>query len=312
MTAPDPGERDDAPLSSLDFATLKDLLDRLVYAPRAWVYPILLACVLSAFAVNYDTENGWAVGMQVSSVTVSMLALLWLPTLLRVIALTGGSLKSPVGEGSVGGLLANLRASSSALAALEIAEESVGEDDPKAEILREMRREVEASTERRVPGQVVARQRLNEIAEEYEQIRLRERGGHSRTARMSSLMQEVRALAAAAGYTPEELRAMAERPARAGRRDINGARAVAIQALATLEIPQAFDVLLDAVTSRRSRFEQYYALLGLERIVGRLNPSQQKDLAAGLDTAVETGQVETAGDTSRYRIVQRIKARLRS
>ena len=135
--------------------------------------------------------------------TAAVIALVWLPTLLRAIALTGGNLKTPAGDASTTGLLRYFSAlppdqqeESLAAAAAEAHQPEVTGTPDEQSNARQVREELEeAIGEIPRPAADVAR-RLNEIATEYENLRAEMTSGGERTRAMTELMARARGLAA--------------------------------------------------------------------------------------------------------------------
>jgi hypothetical protein len=83
---------------------IQGVLGLVVTVERRWATLMLVLAVLSMISV---TAKGGAIDgtIAVTPITVALIALIWLPALVNVIALAGGGLKTPAGEVSAGGLL---------------------------------------------------------------------------------------------------------------------------------------------------------------------------------------------------------------
>src|SRR5690349_18982658 len=105
---------DPAPRPALTSSPVKPTLDdvkRLVGIvmpiPWWWVVVIVVGMLLSVFQVSHGA-SGWTVAFQVSASTVALFGALWLPTILRMVAVAGGSIPTPAGTASTQGITAVL------------------------------------------------------------------------------------------------------------------------------------------------------------------------------------------------------------
>src|SRR4051812_13060945 len=73
--------------------------------PVLWTVGVATAAVLSTLSFVRKPGGGLEVSFHVTTITAVLLGLIWLPALLRVIALAGGGLRTPAGEASTPGLM---------------------------------------------------------------------------------------------------------------------------------------------------------------------------------------------------------------
>src|ERR1041385_1327027 len=85
-----------------------EALARCTDLPPLWIAVVVVATLASLVRVTHS-PTGTTIEVRVTTVSAVLVALLWLPTLLRVIALTGGNLKTSAGEASTSGLLEPFR-----------------------------------------------------------------------------------------------------------------------------------------------------------------------------------------------------------
>lgn len=104
---------------------MERLLRLVLPLPRIWIVIVLVAALVSTISVGRTSGGGWSVTFQVTTVTVVLVGLIWLPAVLRLLALAGGGLKTPAGEVTTPGLAELLRS-------LDPAETTVPELDPKS------------------------------------------------------------------------------------------------------------------------------------------------------------------------------------
>jgi hypothetical protein len=68
------------------------LLRRIIQLPKNWLIISCIFIFLSAFEVSWNKEL--SIKFQVTTNTAIFLALLWLPSILKIFALTGGAVKN--------------------------------------------------------------------------------------------------------------------------------------------------------------------------------------------------------------------------
>lgn len=270
-----------------------EALARCIALPPAWVIAVAAAAVASVFRVVHR-DGSTTIGFEVTGVTAAVIALVWLPTLLRVIALTGGNLKTPAGDASTTGLLRYFSAlppdqqeeSLAAAAAVVDQLEVTGTPDEQSNA-RQVREELEeAIGEIPRPAADVAR-RLNEIATEYENLRAEMTSGGERTRAMTELMARARGLAASRLRRGDP----SADPHRWYRTDSEGGRIVALAAVQARKDSRDLPIAVDAITNSRSAFEQFHALRAAFELLPRLDRPQLNSLR----DAIQSQMAETEG-----------------
>jgi hypothetical protein len=76
-------------------------LMRIIVDPRhrrPWVVGLVIATLVSLFKVSRSPEGIIHFTLEVTTVTLILIALVWLPALIQVFALSGGRLKTLAGE----------------------------------------------------------------------------------------------------------------------------------------------------------------------------------------------------------------------
>ena len=88
------------PAPKVSIEQLQSVMDRILLpTPRPWLAAIGVAAALSIFEVTRTAAGALIVTARLTTTTVILVALFWLPFLLKVLALTGGGLKTVAGEG---------------------------------------------------------------------------------------------------------------------------------------------------------------------------------------------------------------------
>ena len=169
--------------SKLTVNNIQDFMTLLLPLPRFWLFILVFAIILSMFEVTLNADGAVTAMFRLSTITAILVALIWLPILLGVIALAGGGFKTPAGEVSTPGLLDLLV---NVAATMDIVEENLPPD--QKEMMLEVREKVELQVASLSPGAKEARTRLKQLAKEYEDLRLSEPPGRSRTYHMTSLV----------------------------------------------------------------------------------------------------------------------------
>ncbi len=284
----------------------------LLPTPRPWLVILGIAIVLSLFEVTRNAEGTYVVNFRLTAITVLLVALVWLPFLLKVLALTGGGLKTAAGEASLSGLdqlLSHLdpgtqrEVLSTYVAAVDVAESKLpAAEQPK---LRNLRQGLENQLASLPPESQQARSRLNGLAELYEATRKAMPSGSERTLKMSSIVAQARAVAAQARYQPMEMTDLLGQ-------NTDGSRIIALAVVQANPDPRAFSLPLDAITHSRSAFEQYQALRAAEEMLPRLDEGQKQQLAAALRDQRSGGPGKfITPDSDRWAISSRILAALK-
>jgi hypothetical protein len=251
---------------------LQDLIDDLVSMPSAWIAFITVLVVISLFDVTLS-EEACTVNIRVTSTTVVLVGLTWLPALLRMLALLGGGVKAGGNEARVTGLLSILDDN---LGALSYLQRNASEEDVESLNVDEIVRKVEEALSNTVPDREDARSKLHELAKEYEQIRGERASSPERTTRLEKVVAQVRAFARKADLGVTELRKRFEG-------ESTGDRVVALGVLQRCPDASLFDLVLSALRNSKSAFEQYHALRAAQSMIDRLSADQSKELQSFLE-----------------------------
>jgi hypothetical protein len=246
--------------------------------PLWWTITMVALAIASSVTVSRAGSGDIAVDVEVGTVAVGALALIWLPCLLRLLSLTGGTLKAGGVEATAGGLfdseelvrrLTNIRVDTDELRLGK--PEAVGvADSVEAEVNR-------IASEFLPPEETLTDVALATLAREYEQARGSMAPGDHRTGEMTRIVNEARVRARAA---PEAAR---RRVPRLLRSDREGDRIVGLALAQEAPAAEALSDVLRLLAESSSAFQAYHALLALDRLVPLLSPAQKADAVKTLE-----------------------------
>jgi hypothetical protein len=248
--------------------------------PAVWISVISVAIVISLFEITPAAGGIYTVTFRLTWVTVLLLALVWLPFLLKVLALGGGSLKAMGGEATFEGVgevvsqfsdevLSQLppeeqrQVLPSFIAATKRTEETSTESDQKK--LQKVREDLE----KRLAA-------LSETGTLYEQLRSDMPSGPARTLELEKVMAKARAIARNTDVSPSEARELFERGS-------PGERITALALAQENRNPEFFTLVIEAIRDPRSPFEQYHALGAAELMLPELNEAQKQQLVDSIN-----------------------------
>jgi hypothetical protein len=277
-----------------------------------WTALMLIAALISAFHVNVTTRGDFSGSFAPSTLSGVLVALVWLPALLRVIALAGGGVKTPAGEATTGGLLSLIGGLSAErkrealpplLAALS--DPQVLADPGRRSAAEPVRRNLELQFASAALPTTGIRERLAAYAARYEQIRSTDEPSDERTYRMTTLMAEARAIAQAAPLPFVDVRHMLEN-------GTDGERVIALGLAQDRPDPRLLDLIVGVIGDSRSAFEQYQALGAALELVPMLllDTSAQAALKKALKSAVQNQRNGIEEDSSRLALVRAIQTAL--
>jgi hypothetical protein len=234
--------------------------------------------------------------------------------LLKVVALAGGGLKTQAGEASTSGLLAILAGvdpeeQKAVLMPIAAGLDSVafsGKQDSAKNLQRQIETRL-AELDPAARNMETARREVEILALEYEKVRNEEKASPVRTSHMANIVTRVKTLANASAYTADELHSLF---ATGG----DGKRLIVLAILrATVDV-SCFDLVVNAIRSPKSAFEQWHALAVAESMLPALGQVQREQLIEALNYQ-RSGQPNTylapgPQDRDRRRISDRLLAAL--
>ena len=158
---------------------------------------MVLVAVLTSISVTRSKDGQYAVtSISVGALALVALALIWLPPILRLLLLTGGSVKTGGMEASAGGLFT--REQLMELLTRAKAVTTAREDDENAAIaIADLAAEIDRlAFDALDSNETLSAEALRELALHYEHLRRDTPPGPQRTSAMTKIVNEVRVRAA--------------------------------------------------------------------------------------------------------------------
>src|SRR5690242_16925225 len=97
-------ERESHAQSELAVARFRGLSASITQVPKLWVGTMLVAALISTLHIDISPEHKVSGSVGVTGLTALLLALIWLPALVRILGIAGGGVKTPAGEATTPGL----------------------------------------------------------------------------------------------------------------------------------------------------------------------------------------------------------------
>jgi hypothetical protein len=250
---------------------LRELLASATLLPWWWVAVLTFVAVAAAMDTTLPESGGTRWHFAVGATSLIALALIWLPTAVRLISLVGGSVKAGGVEASAAGILQSQDKLIDDLANLRTSTERLGQEMPEtAQKVRSIGAEVDKIAARHLPSEeTLSDEVLDDLAREYERLRRDMPPGQPRTIRMDKLVNEVRIRAAA---SPASARRQAPALLRSSR---EGDRIVGLALTQGSPGTEFCDDLLRIFSNSASAFEQYHSLRALNEIALILGPEDR-------------------------------------
>ena len=293
---------------TISLEDVERVLRLVVTMSQRWTALMLVLAVVSV--VSLTIKGGSIEGsIAVTPITVALIALIWLPALVNVVALAGGGLKTPAGEVSAGGLLQLLRslepaAQRGALPAVIAAlDTGANRDDPQ---VKRLRQRLQSDLAGLPVDAGDARQRLTALAREYEAVRQTMPSGPDRTFKMTQIVTEACGLAASARLDPQTLSGIWLGPG-------DGDRIVTLAVIQARPDATHLPIVEDAIAHARSPFEQYHGLVAARRLVDLLDDAGRRTLAAAIRERMGlhlTGVSIDRRDSDRQHLAEQVLAAL--
>lgn len=283
--------------AELPLDQLNSVLELLLLLPRPWLLTTGLLLLLSMVEVSYSGQAGWSFVFGIKPITAVMFGLIWLPVLLRILAVSGGGIKTGAGEANTPGLITLLPKLIATLDSVEPALDKA-EQAQVAAIRQEAEQEFGAFA---VSSEADARTRLETLAREYEEVRRVMPSGSDRTFRMQEIAARIRSMAGEAHYSPQEVWRLFSQ-------GHEGLRLASLEMLHRHPYPECFGLVIDAISQPRSAFEQFSALKTAEKMLSAMTPDQREQLRRAIvdQRSGGPGQWISQEDRSRWNLSQRI------
>ena len=245
-----------------------NLLKRTTSLPILWIIAMSIVAVLSAFDIQRTEGGDLSVQFTIGTTTLIALALIWLPMLLRVAAMLGGSVKAGGIEANIAGLLSQSEAIDLGVKARQIS--SAGTDSERTAAVQEFETSVARVTVTSLDAEeVLPESILSQLAQNYERLRRDMSPGAARTSAMTRIVNEARVRAASAPG-----RAKAKVPSLL-KSSSQGERIVGLGLAQETADPDAVDLLVPLVANSATAFEMYHALLAIQEVALNLSLNQR-------------------------------------
>jgi hypothetical protein len=250
---------------------LRGLLASATFVPWWWAAGMTFVAVASTIDTTFPESGRTSWHVAVGAISLVAIALIWLPTAIRLLSLVGGSVKAAGVEASAVGILQSPDKLIEDLTNLRTSADQLGQDMPNAGAkVQAIGDEVDQIATRYLPSEeTLPNDVLDDLARQYERIRRDMPRGQSRTIAMNKLVSEVRIRAAASPLSARREAPVLLRSSREGDR---------IVGLALVQGSPAADLcddLLRIFSTSASAFEQYHSLLALSEIAPILGPDDR-------------------------------------
>ncbi|MBW4565462.1 MAG: hypothetical protein KME32_31130 [Mojavia pulchra JT2-VF2] len=255
--------------------TVDWLLRRIIHIPKNWLIISSIFILLSTFQINGGEKLTFK--FEVTNTTAIFLALLWLPSVLKIFVLTGGALKTPVGEISSSNMMPMLQSLTGDTLGFLIEQTKLAEDvaAPQQQMeMRQIRQEWQKVYASRIPLSE-ARQQIESLSQRYKELRSSMPSGAKRTFEMESIAGRMRALAPEVNFSEEEVNHLLKSKDQ-------GKRLLGLSVAEWSGNPNYFYAILYIISDSETAFEQTCALRAMEKMVTHLNTQQKQDLLSVL------------------------------
>jgi hypothetical protein len=294
------------------FARFRGLSAIIMQVSWLWAGTMVVAALISTLRIDVSPEHKISGSVGVTNLTALLLALIWLPALLRILGVAGGGVKTPAGEATTPGLAAvfewfdaEVKRDTIPAVLAGLNSPNVVTDPERRSDTRDLRRDLEFQLAAVTPYTGGVREALDRYAQEYESLRVTMPSGRERTLRMTSLTAEARAIARTAPLATVDLRNMLETGS-------HGERAIALAVAQDHPSPRLFDLICGAILQSRSAFEQYQALGAALELVPLLDTDQRRRLRTVIESALSDPERAIRDDASRHRLADAVLAELGS
>lgn len=275
--------------------------------PTFWAVIVGVLAFASCLTIGHPASGGLTVEFGISATTVGVVALFWLPPLLRVWSLTGGKLEAAGVAASSKGLLGSPEELIERLTTIRTASEEAKRQAPEAEeVLRSVDKEVaEIATEYLVGSGAVNDAAITALARHYEQLREDMPPGNPRTVEMTRIVNEARVRGEA---DPEAASSWGVKLIRS---NSEGERIVGLAFLQVAPSVTALSDVLDLIRHSTTAFEMFHALMTLEAMITVLTRTERDRARQVLVDELEDPRgVGIAADPNLPGLIGEVSARL--
>lgn len=251
------------------------LLKKIIHIPKNWLIISSIFIFLSTIQINAGEK--FTFKFEVTNTTAVFLALLWVPSVLKIFALTGGAVKTPAGEITGSSMMPMLQSLTGDTLGFLIEQTKLAEDvaPPQQQLeMRQIRHEWQKVYASRVPLSEL-RQQIESLSQRYKELRNSMPSGAKRTFEMESIAGRMRALAPDANFSEPEVNSLLKS-------NDQGKRLLGLSVIEWSGDKNYFYSVLEIINNSETAFEQTCALRATEKMVSKLNAQQKQDLASAL------------------------------
>lgn len=247
------------------------LLKRILHVPKNWLIISSIFILLSTFQVTGGEKLTFK--FEVTSTTAIFVSLIWLPSILKIVALTGGAIKTPAGEITGSSMMPMLQSLTGDTLGFLIEQTKLAEDvaPPQQQLeMRQIRHEWQKAYASQVPLSE-ARQQIESLSQRYKEIRNSLPSGAKRTFEMESIAGRMRALASEVNFPESEVNHLLKS-------NDQGKRLLGLSVTEWSGDANYFYPVLSIIANSETAFEQTCALRAAQKMVSKLNSQQKQDL----------------------------------
>jgi hypothetical protein len=293
---------------------LDAVLGTVMKVSKGWAALVGLTALASCLRVSHPAGGGFGIEFEVTATTLGVVALLWLPSLIRAWSLAGGRLEAAGLAATSKGLLGSPEDLIDRLTGIKTTTgevtQKVKEQAPEAaEALRGLDLEVDQIATEYLGGvDAVSASAIQRLGRQYERIREMMPPGDKRTFEMTRVVNEARVRAEA------DLQAAARWGSQLLRAEDQGRRIVGLAFLQAAPTASAFSDLLELVQTSATAFEMFHTLLALRESAPRLTPSQREQAAEVMLKELEDDprELDITADSTLPVLIREVAAALTS
>ena len=221
-----------------------------------WLIASGIFAFLSMLRIGWSTKEGWSTNFQVSNTTIIIFSLAWLPSLMRMVSILGISLKTPIVEAAIPGFTDLGYYLGLAIAQQSREVNKITSPEVKQEAEKQLEQVQKAYIDVLSTSPV---EEINRLSEEYKFVRQYMQMGNERTLKMESLVARLHTLAPQANLSEDDVEYYLNS-------NDEGKRLAGLALVEARQDVNPFDQVLNIIKTPKSAFEQYHALLAMDKI----------------------------------------------
>lgn len=261
---------------------LSDAMKVVWQIPLGWIALMVLFAVLTSINITRDDDGRYLVtSVHVGALALISLALVWLPPLLRLFLLTGGSVRAGGMEAAAEGLFTREQLLT-LLTRAKAVTTTRGDDANAAIAIADLDAEIDRlAFDSFDSNAALSPDALHALAVKYERLRRDAPSGPQRTSAMTKIVNEarVRAATSAARATSQALQLLSSTS--------QGNRIVGLALTQEAAPPLAFPLVLRLIQRSATAFEMFHALLALQEIIPGLDETERSVALIALEAELK-------------------------